>query len=126
MVYWNGDSITTPDPSRPATYISTGDYMFKDWTKFLPNTTDLFYANGSISFNQINQGGMGSCFWMAAASAVAEWPNLVKNIFLNHNKNTAGIFGISLFIRGKPYHLALDDNIMFYNSSSYDYAPIYA
>jgi len=59
---------------------------------------------------------MGNCYWMAAASAVAEWPDLVKNIFLTQNKNAAGIFGISLFIRGKPYHIALDDNIMFHNS----------
>jgi len=63
---------------------------------------------------------------MAAASAVAEWPSLVKNIFLTQNKNAAGIFGISLFIRGKPYHLALDDNIMFYKSSANSFAPVYA
>jgi len=63
---------------------------------------------------------------MAAASAVAEWPNLVKNIFLTQNKNSAGITGISLFIRGKPYHFALDDSIMFYNSSAYGFAPVYA
>jgi len=70
---------------------------------------------------------MGSCYWMAAASAVAEWPDLVKSIFLTRNKNAAGIFGISLFIRGKPYHLALDDNIMFWNSPASSYfAPVYA
>ena len=69
---------------------------------------------------------MGDCYWMSSSSAVAEWPNLVKNIFLTQNKNAAGIFGISLFIRGKPYHFALDDNIMFYNSSVYGFAPVYA
>jgi len=62
---------------------------------------------------------------MAAASAVAEWPNLVKNIFLTQNKNAAGIFGISLFLRGKPYHLAIDDNIMFHNSATQE-GPVYA
>jgi hypothetical protein len=60
---------------------------------------------------------MGSCYLMASASAVAEWPNLVKNIFLTQNKNTAGIFGLSLYIRGKPYHISIDDNIMFYKST---------
>jgi len=100
--------------------------MFLDWTKFLPSTTDLFYANGTISFNQINQGGMGDCYLMAASSAIAEFPSLVKNVFLTQTKNAAGIFGISLFIRGKPYHIALDDNIMFYNSSGYSYGPVYA
>ena len=86
----------------------------------------MFYANGTISFNQVNQGGMGDCYWMSASAAVGEWPDIVKNIFLTQNKNKAGIFGISLFLRGKPYHFALDDNIMFYNSSGYGYAPVYA
>ena len=63
---------------------------------------------------------------MSAASSLAEWPNLVKNIFLTPNKNAAGIFGIQLYIRGKPYHISLDDNIMFYNSSGYGFAPVYA
>jgi len=54
---------------------------------------------------------------MAAAAAVAEWPDIVKNIFLTQKKNAAGIFGLSLFLRGKPHHLAIDDNILFYNSS---------
>lgn len=91
--------------------------MFQNWTKFLPSTTDLFYANGTISFNQINQGGLGSCYWMGSVSGLAEWPNLVKNIFLNQNKNAAGIFGISLYIRGKPYHISIDDNIMYKNAT---------
>jgi len=77
----------------------------------------LFYANKTIHYSQINQGGLGSCYWMAAAAAVAEWPDIVKNIFLTQNKNAAGIFGLSLFLRGKPHHLAIDDNILFYDSS---------
>ena len=113
MVYWNGDTVTTPSSTTVANNINSKAYMFLDWTKFLPSTTDLFYANGTISFNQINQGGMGDCYWMSASSAIAEFPSLVKNVFLTQNKNAAGIFGISLFIRGKPYHIALDDNIMF-------------
>ena len=54
---------------------------------------------------------------MAVASGLAEWPNQIKNIFLTQNKNTAGIFGLSLYIRGKPYHISIDDNIMFDKSS---------
>jgi len=54
---------------------------------------------------------------MAVASALAEWPNQIKNIFLTQNKNTAGIFALSLYIRGKPHHISIDDNIMFDKSS---------
>ena len=50
---------------------------------------------------------------MATLSAIAEWPHLVKNIFLTQKKNSAGIFGIQFYIRGKPYHISLDYSIMF-------------
>ena len=56
---------------------------------------------------------LGDCYFLAAASAIAEWRFLVSNVFLTQTKNYAGIYGISLYIRGKPYHIALDSNIMF-------------
>ena len=59
---------------------------------------------------------------MAAASALGEWPSLVKSVFLTQNKNKAGIFALKVFIRGKPYVISVDDNIMF----SYDGTPIFA
>lgn len=53
---------------------------------------------------------MGDCYFMASASAVAEWPNLINNIFLTKNKNKAGIFAVRVFIRGKPYVISVDDS----------------
>lgn len=47
---------------------------------------------------------------MASMSAVAEWPNLIDNIFLTKNKNTAGIFAVRVFLRGKPYVISVDDS----------------
>lgn len=54
MVWWDGDTLTTPSYSVYSSYVSSGTFYFRDWTTFLKNTTDLFYGNGSISFNQIN------------------------------------------------------------------------
>jgi hypothetical protein len=53
---------------------------------------------------------------MASAAAIAEWPSLVKTIFLTQNKNSAGIFAVRVFLRGKPYVLSLDDNLLFVSS----------
>jgi hypothetical protein len=50
---------------------------------------------------------------MAAASAIGEWPSLVKSVFLTQNKNKAGIFALRVFLRGKPYIISVDDSIMF-------------
>jgi hypothetical protein len=59
---------------------------------------------------------------MASAASVGEWPSLVRSIFLTQNKNTAGIFAVRVFLRGKPYVISLDDNLMFSTSGN----PVYA
>jgi len=52
MVYWKGDDFTTP-VSNVGTLINEKILVFKYWTLENGNV-DLFYANGTISFNQIN------------------------------------------------------------------------
>ena len=59
---------------------------------------------------------------MAAASAIGEWPSLVKGVFLTQNKNKAGIFALRVFVRGKPHVISVDDSIMFSKYGS----PIFA
>jgi hypothetical protein len=54
MVWWEGDTLTTPSYSIYSSYVNSGTFFFRDWTTYLKNTTDLFYGNGTISFNQIN------------------------------------------------------------------------
>jgi len=54
MVWWEGDTLTTPSYSSYKSNVDSGNFYFRDWTTFLKSTTDLFYANGTISFNQIN------------------------------------------------------------------------
>ena len=54
MVWWEGDTLTTTAYSSYSSYVSSGYYIFRDWTAYLKNTTDLFYANGTITFSQIN------------------------------------------------------------------------
>ena len=53
MVWWEGDNLTTPDYSYYSAGVNSGNFIFRDWTNYLPSTTDLFYANGTISFSQI-------------------------------------------------------------------------
>ena len=57
MIWWEGDNLTTPDYSDYLTRINSGEFIFRDWTNYLPSTTDLFYANGTISFSQIKPYG---------------------------------------------------------------------
>ena len=54
---------------------------------------------------------------MASMAAVAEFPAIIKNILLTPYKNKASIYGVKLYIRGKPWVIAVDDYLMFYNPS---------
>jgi hypothetical protein len=48
-------------------------------------------------------------------SGVAEFSSLITPIFLTSTKNAAGIHAVRFFIRGKPWVVAIDDEMLFYN-----------
>jgi len=50
-----------------------------------------------------------------ALAGVAEFPDLITSIFLTKTKNTAGIHAIRFYIRGKPWVVAVDDELLWYN-----------
>ena len=58
---------------------------------------------------------------MASMAAVAEFPAIIKNILLTPYKNKASIYGVKLNIRGKPWVIAVDDYLMFYNAAGPEY-----
>ena len=53
MIWWEGDFLLFPGYNWEYG-VNYDEYIFRDWTNYLQNTTDLFYANGTISFSQIN------------------------------------------------------------------------
>ena len=54
MVWWEGDNLTTFDYYYDYKGgVNSGELIFRDWTNYLPSTTDLFNADGTISFSQI-------------------------------------------------------------------------
>jgi hypothetical protein len=54
-------------------------------------------------------------------ASVAEFPALIKNIFLTQTKNNASVYGVLLNIRGKPWVVAVDDYILMYNVAGVSY-----
>lgn len=46
-------------------------------------------------------------------SAIAEWPDLIKEAFVTQSKNDAGIYGVNFYIRGKPWTITVDDYLLF-------------
>ena len=69
----------------------------------------MFGTDGSI--NDIGQGAVGDCYYLAALSAVAEVDDRFKKVFVNPNKNTAGIYAFNVFVRGIPTIVTIDDRL---------------
>jgi hypothetical protein len=64
------------------------------------------------SFDDIQQGGIGDCYFCAAAASLAEFPWAVRAAFINTKVNKCGIYGVIFNIGGEPKPVILDDFFM--------------
>lgn len=82
----------------------------------IPNAT-LFGSAGAPNRDNIHQGALGDCYYLSSVAADAEWAQRVKNVFLTQSYNSAGIFALNVYIRGKPTLLVIDDFLPFWGST---------
>jgi len=45
-------------------------------------------------------------------STCAEYPSLIKNALLTQTKNSASIYAVNFYIRGRPWTIAVDDYLL--------------
>ena len=97
--------------------VNTGYLRYSKWTDRWPNM-DFFDSDGTIHYKEPKQGSTGTCAFINAAAGIAEWPDLVRDLFVTKTKNDAGIIGVKLYIRGKPWVISLDSDMWFYQKNS--------
>ena len=70
----------------------------------------LFGSNG-VTPEDIRQGAVGNCWLMGGASAVAEVPGRMENVFLNNGNclSEQGIYGVNIYTLGVPHTIIVDD-----------------
>jgi calpain-5 len=106
---------------------STESLLWKDWGEKnqwsnmdigWKRATELNYSPKSlwgdgISVDDINQGYIGNCWFMAAASAVAEVPGRLESVFLNTESdlNSQGIYAVNFYALGVPHSVVIDDQL---------------
>ena len=108
-----------------ASSLSSSVYFFLEWAFYggrferlgetYPDST-LFGTNSN--FTDPIQGMAGNCYILASMGAVAEFPSVLENVFLTKTTNTAGIYAVRFYIRGKPWYVTVDDE--FFTSTYYD------
>lgn len=64
-------------------------------------------------FHEIDQGEVGNCYFVASVAGASEHPEIIKSMFVNQEVNEEGIYLVRFFIRGKPWVVSIDDNIVF-------------
>jgi hypothetical protein len=63
-----------------------------------------------ILTEDVIQGELGDCYFLSAISALAEYPERIKQIFPELNLNRNGLFQLTGYIHGVPTNIVLDDH----------------
>lgn len=57
---------------------------------------------------------LGDCWFLSAASSLAEYPERIEKIFTNSDYSAEGIFRVELFRNGEPFYEVVDDRLPMY------------
>lgn len=99
--------------------LTGGQYFFRRWEQQL-TTTSIKRSNNQPNINDVNQGAVGNCYYMAGMAALATNPTIWNDNVLTKEKNAAGIYGFKFYIRGKPWVVSVDSSLLFQNQNAPD------
>lgn len=101
-IYWADMGEHAPDGFEKITWA-------RAYNTFASKGKSLF--GDGISTDDINQGSLGDCWFLSAASAIAEYPGRMEKVFLNSHSplNYVGIYGVTLWSLGVPHSVIVDD-----------------
>jgi hypothetical protein len=76
---------TFPYTSWMKTYIYNLDLKFgsTEWVRLSETYPDNTLFGSNPSWNDIRQGKIGNCYMFSGITALAEFPSLLENVFLN-------------------------------------------
>lgn len=68
-------------------------------------------TDAGFSADDLAQGGLGDCWFLAALSVVAERHDLIARLFVETPRNTAGAYALRLFMDGLWTTVVVDDRL---------------
>jgi len=97
--------------------LSDGCEMYNKWktmqdvAKTHGNTFSVIGASG-INWNDIQQGALGNCYFLASLAAIAkQQPDIIDNMFVDRDLWSQNIFKTKWFINGKESIVTVDNMI---------------
>lgn len=81
-----------------------------------------------ISSDDIAQGGLGNCWFMSAAAAVAEIPGRLDKVFATEENalNKNGIYAFNFYTLGVPHAVIIDDYLPLKDNGNGTYGTLFA
>lgn len=121
-LFWDGYESDSWE-SAYDTNIADGTYTWESWKSTSTYASNsLFVDPTSVQYNEVNQGGAGTCYFMAAIAAAGEWPSMITDMFITGTDDSSiGLYGIKFYVRGKPWVVTVDDKLL-YSSGTLLYA----
>lgn len=80
-------------------------------------TATLFGDLNAPQPNDISQGYLGDCYFLASCSAYAEWNQKIKNMFVTQTYNKEGVIIAKGQVLGIEKEIAIDDILPFYSNN---------
>ena len=109
------DSEFKGDPYSIYGFGERNDYSLQELNNLPWLRPEVFFAGKQIKLydtihsNDIEQGGLGDCYFLAAISAIAEFPERLERLFLKKTYQQNGIYVVALCVDGIWQDVILDD-----------------
>ena len=103
------NSIYNPSIDTQADAKAMNKYSWKRINEIYGGKQQMF--SGGIHPNDINQGGLGDCYFLAVLSSLAEFPERIADMFVTKTLNDAGIYMVKFFINGIQHPVIVDDHL---------------
>lgn len=71
------------------------------------------WGSNGIELVDPNQGQLGDCWIVAAASCVAQTPKRIRKLFVTDDLNENGVYTVQLYSMGIPVTVTVDDYLPF-------------
>lgn len=80
----------------------------------------------TVDPHDIAQGILGVCYFLSALSALAEFPSRLTQVFVNEHSNKYGVYGMTLYIKGIPVEIVIDDYIPCFGDKKNQNQPLFS
>ena len=93
-------------------------------TEFPANEGYSLWGKNGVSVHDIRQGAIGNCWFIAAASALAEVPERLESLFINPDDGATngisenGIYSVRFYALMEPIVVTIDDRAPFRNNNA--------